>query len=257
MTSNIDVTQIENPVRVVLFGASGRMGGAVAKRLETDQHARYAGSVRRSNTDNGALEGLDASQQVQDVQTLLADAHAAIDFTLPEGVHTHVALCARFGVPYVCGVTALSDDTLKELQSFATDLPVLWAPNMSTGVTVCFGAAADIASRLGAGFSVSITDIHHAGKQDAPSGTALEFGRVIRDAAKKDVDIAYESVREGTHPGEHHLVFRSGSDVIELRHRAGTRDEFAAGAVRAAQWLATQTPGFYNMRNVLGITGSA
>ena len=165
-------------------------------------------------------------------------------------------MCRQHALAYVCGVTALTAETRAAMSDASAHTAVLWAPNMSVGVTVCFGAAADIASRLGAGFSVAIHDIHHAAKKDAPSGTALEFGRVIEAASSGDVDIGYSSVREGDHPGEHRIMFSAGTDVIELRHRAGDRGEFARGAVRAARWLSKQPAGLYNMRNVLGITSS-
>ncbi len=242
-------------LQVVVFGATGRMGAAVVDKLAHSAFA-YVGSVRRK-AGSDQLEGVTAKGAVVSLESLLDSADVAIDFSLPEAVQRHVSLCQSHKLPYTCGVTALTDDTLEALDSAAKSLPVLWAPNMSTGVTVCFGAAADMAARLGQGFSVAITDIHHAGKMDAPSGTALEFGRVIEQASGGDVDITYDSVREGSHPGEHHIVFRSDGDLIELRHRAGDRAEFASGAIRAAEWLATRQSGLYNMRNVLGITSSS
>ena len=245
----------ERPVRIVVFGASGRMGRSVIDVIANGAGTMLAGSVRRGS--RGELEFMDAGGQAVESQALLAQADAAIDFTLPEAVNAHVALCSEHDLPYVCGVTGLGEHTLAILAQMARQQAVLWAPNMSTSVTICFGAAADIAARLDAGFTVSIADIHHEGKKDAPSGTALEFGRVIQAASAGEVEISYSSVREGSHPGEHHIVFRSANDVIELRHCAGSRSEFAAGAVRAAQWIAEQPPGLYNMRNVLGITSSS
>ncbi len=244
----------DRPVRVVVFGASGRMGQAIQEILSSDSGTELAGAVGRSRS--GAAEYVDAAGQYVDAARLMADADVAIDFTLPEAVDAHVTLCGDHKVPYVCGVTGLDERALDLFSQQSADQAILWAPNMSTSVTITFGAAADIARRLGADFHVSIADIHHQGKKDAPSGTALEFGRVIQEASQHEVDIVYSSVREGAHPGEHHIVFQSGSDEIELRHRAGDRREFAVGAVRAAVWLVEQPPGLYNMRNVLGITSS-
>ncbi len=232
------------------------MGAAVVSKLSGLETLLFGGLVRRIK-GSAELEGVDASGASVALDLLLASADVAIDFSLPGAVERHVNLCSEHMLPYLCGVTALDDDTVNALSVAATAIPVLWAPNMSTGVTICFGAAAEIATRLGKGFSVAITDIHHAGKQDAPSGTALEFGRVIQQASAGDVEIAYESVREGSHPGEHHIVFSHGGDQIELRHAAGDRGEFASGAIRAAQWLSSREPGLYNMRNVLGITSSS
>jgi len=231
------------------------MGVTVVGKLANHEALLFGGLVRRIQS-SPEFEGVDASGTPVALDVLLASVDVAIDFSLPEAVERHVSLCSKHKVPYVCGVTALDDHTLNALSAAATAISVLWAPNMSTGITICFGAVADIATRLDRDFSVAITDIHHAGKQDAPSGTALEFGRVIQQASSGDVEIAYESVREGSHPGEHHIVFSLGADQIEIRHAASDRGEYASGAIRAAQWLISREPGLYNMRNVLGITSS-
>ncbi|MFK8029420.1 MAG: 4-hydroxy-tetrahydrodipicolinate reductase [Gammaproteobacteria bacterium] len=245
--------------RVVLFGATGRMGATVAQCVSQDPAATLVGSIHRSDTDE--REGRDLHGLLVSVDDLLGQADVAIDFTLPQAVERHVALCGEHRVPYVCGVTALPDSTLDALALQASSIPVLWAPNMSPGVTICFAAAADMARRLSSGgggsYEVAITDIHHSGKLDAPSGTALEFGRVIAKASLTEPAITYDSVREGSHPGEHHILFKAGGDQIELRHKAGDRGEFASGALRAASWLIGQPSGLYNMRNVLGITSSS
>ncbi len=242
------------PARVVLFGASGRMGQAIRAVLFHEPRAELVGVAGRNSS--GELEFRDCDGGSLSAAEVLEQADVAIDFTLPEAVEAHATLCGSNNLPYVCGVTGLSEQNLEALGRLSSQNALLWAPNMSTSVTVCFGAVADIAQRLGADVHVSITDIHHEAKKDAPSGTALEFGRVIAEASPHDVDIVYSSVREGAHPGEHHIVFQSGSDEIEVRHRAGDRAEFAIGAVRAARWLVEQPSGFYNMRNVLGITSS-
>lgn len=246
-------------LKVVLFGFSGRMGSAIAQRLYNDDSATLHGSVRRDSKGSDALIGFDADGHPIELELLLSSGDVAIDFSLPEAVEKHATLCAQSDLPYVCGVTALTEDTLGVLATLATSLPLLWAPNMSTAVNLCFGAVADIAARLPSGFSVRIHDIHHAAKKDAPSGTALEFGRQIQQATtgSEPVRIDYSSVREGHHPGEHHIMFSAGTDQIEVRHRAGARDEFAAGAIQAARWLSNQSDGLYNMLNALGITSSS
>ncbi|MEM7081817.1 MAG: 4-hydroxy-tetrahydrodipicolinate reductase [Pseudomonadota bacterium] len=240
--------------RVVLFGATGRMGRALQLVLAESAQAAFFGAVGRVVA--GGHVATDATGAATDPKNLLEQADVCIDFTLPETLGTHLDLCTQHRVAYVSGVTGLGDAAQDALDHAADTIPLLWAPNMSTSVNVCFGAAADIARRLSGEVSVSIHDIHHAGKQDAPSGTALEFGRLIQATGATLQPIRYTSVRDGRHPGEHHILFESGTDQIELRHRAGDRREFAVGAVRAASWLIDQSPGRYNMQNVLNITNS-
>jgi 4-hydroxy-tetrahydrodipicolinate reductase len=123
---------------------------------------------------------------------------------------------------------------------------------MSEGVTVLNAVLSEVSGVLSPAFSVSIEEVHHSGKRDAPSGTALMLRETIaaaRGVAADAVTIASE--RRGDVPGDHSVTFSSPSEALTFSHSVTTRDVFAAGALRAAEWLCEQGPGLYSMHDVL------
>ena len=258
MTSPVSDLSTTEPslIDVGLCGATGRMGQVVANTLADHPATRLAAvSAGGSHPRIGKALAPHHDVVLQTPGELMKHCAVVIDFSLPDAVVEHAGLCEQHKLPYVCGVTSLNDRTIAKLSKLARTVPVLWAPNMSVGVNLAFDAVRNIAGNLNKPFSVSILDIHHAGKNDAPSGTALEFGRIISVASGTNPEITYESVREGHNPGEHLVAFDAGGERLEVRHCADSRRDFADGAVRAALWLHRQSPGLYNMRNVLGNSG--
>ncbi len=149
----------------------------------------------------------------------------------------------------------------------AERLPVLMAPNMAVGVNVMFRLAAELARMVGSDYDMEILEYHHNKKRDAPSGTArrlLEIVAAEREltvevpgregdvGARKPEEIGVHAVRAGDIVGEHHLIVAGNNETIELVHRAGSRQNFASGALRAAAWLNGRKPGLYEMDDVLG-----
>lgn len=256
MASHPDSGKRLNPIRVVLLGATGRMGHALVAALSRhSQVALMAVATRPESSQLGkVLEGTSLTVQTADQALLGADV--AIDFSMPEACQHHVQLCRQYQVAYVSGVTGLNAEQLDGLHALAQSVPVLWAANMSLAVNACFGAAAQLAKSFASDLDVNILDIHHENKKDAPSGTALAFGEWITKA-NPTASITYESRREGAHPGEHLISYTSGDELIELRHRAGSREQFAGGAVQAAVWLTDKSPGMYKMTDLLNITTSS
>jgi 4-hydroxy-tetrahydrodipicolinate reductase len=119
------------------------------------------------------------------------------------------------------------------------------------GVNVFFKVAQEIARAL-PNYEVRIREAHHAHKQDKPSGTALQVGRLIEDVTRRKV-FYDESKREGEIVGDHRVIFSSQEDALELFHHAETRDIFALGALQAAKWVVGKKPGLYSMQDVLGL----
>ncbi|HEY4547425.1 MAG TPA: 4-hydroxy-tetrahydrodipicolinate reductase, partial [Pedomonas sp.] len=143
--------------------------------------------------------------------------------------------------------------------------------NMSLGVNLLAALVKQAAARLGDDWDIEVLEMHHRHKVDAPSGTALLLGRAaaegrgvdleeksvrVRDGitgARKAGDIGFATLRGGSVPGDHTVMFAAENEVIELSHHAQSRAIFARGAVRAALWLAGQKPGRYSMNDVLGL----
>jgi 4-hydroxy-tetrahydrodipicolinate reductase len=153
----------------------------------------------------------------------------------------------------------------------ATAIPVVLAPNTSLGVTVLLKLVADAARALGSGYDIEVVEAHHRMKRDAPSGTALRLAEAAAEASGRDLaataryarhgdvgprtgeEIGIQTIRGGDVIGDHTVFFLGLGERVEITHRASSRDTFARGAVRAAEWLAGKGPGLYDMRDVLGL----
>jgi 4-hydroxy-tetrahydrodipicolinate reductase len=175
----------------------------------------------------------------------------------------------------VVGTTGLQADQRREIEQLAQSVPVVFAPNMSIGVNVCFQVLKDIVRTLGEGFDIEIVELHNNKKKDSPSGTAVRMGEIIADTLGRDYaqvanyhregmcgertkeEIGMQTVRGGDIVGEHTVYFIGMGERIELTHRAMNRDMFARGAIRAAAWLAGKGPGLFDMQDVLGLSAQS
>jgi 4-hydroxy-tetrahydrodipicolinate reductase len=178
----------------------------------------------------------------------LTTAEVALDFSHPSAVLSHVEQCVRFNTPLVIGTTGW-DHPLKEL---ASSIGILYAPNFSIGVYLFLklirysGTLFDpFPEYVGAGI-----EIHHAGKKDAPSGTAKAMQAAL------GTEVPMSSVRLGSITGKHSLLFDSPSDTITLSHEAKNREGFALGALQAAHWLIGKQ-GYYTLDDMMEETTHA
>jgi 4-hydroxy-tetrahydrodipicolinate reductase len=180
-------------------------------------------------------------------------------------------LAVRLGKPLVIGTTGLGAAEEGAVRDAATRVPIVWAANTSLGINLLLGLVEQAAQRLGADWDIEIMEMHHRGKVDAPSGTALALGRAAAGARGVSFDavatrgrdgitgprpagaIGFAALRGGDNIGEHHVVFAGMGEMLELTHRATNRGIYALGAVRAALWLAGRPPGLYGMKEVLGL----
>jgi 4-hydroxy-tetrahydrodipicolinate reductase len=231
--------------------------------------AAAASSDPSQGRDLGELAGLGSIgvSVTADVASALLGAEVVIDFTVASAVKPLLALASRAKVAVVCGTTNLDESTRAALDSTAEAVPVLWAPNMSLGVQVLAELVQQAVRRLGPGFDAEIVEIHHRRKVDSPSGTAKRLADAVRavrpDAvelhgrdgdvgARTDREMAVLGVRGGDVIGDHTVYLLGMGERIELTHRASSRDLFAHGALRAAEFLAGKPPGRYTIADVLG-----
>lgn len=233
-------------VRLAVIG-DGKMGRAVAQLAE----AHGCEVVALLGEVQVAAHGLSTA--------MLGSADVAIEFTVPSSAAKNVRQCLALGVPVVCGTTGWDEERVVvegEVAAAGTGA-FLWAPNFSLGVHV-FARIAEHAARLiaaaNAGFDAAQIETHHAAKLDAPSGTARLLAQ--RVALGLGHDIVTTSVRTGSVPGTHELLFDAPFEQISLTHVARDRRVFAAGALTAARWLAG-TPrrnGVFTLDHLLGTT---
>ncbi|MDH3588367.1 MAG: 4-hydroxy-tetrahydrodipicolinate reductase [Gammaproteobacteria bacterium] len=258
-------------LRIAVLGAGGRMGQAVVNAIGDHDELILSGAlVRPGSTHVGRAAGPDVAYTDQPVGAL-DGAEIAIDFTLPQAFNSNVTACLEAHCPMVIGTTGLSATQKIRLRDVGRDLPLVWSPNMSIGVNLCFHLTELAAAALAVDYDAEIVDEHHRYKRDVPSGTALQFGELIAAARGQEFDkvmdfrapgksrqrhsgdIGFSAVRAGTEVGKHTVMFSSDSETVELRHRAMHRGAFADGALRAARWLAGRPAGLYSMTDVLGL----
>jgi 4-hydroxy-tetrahydrodipicolinate reductase len=196
-------------------------------------------------------------------------ADVYIDFTSPASSMLYLEQAAAMGLPAVIGTTGLSAEQQARLKEISQKIPVFWAPNMSIGVNVMYKIAAAMTKMLGPDYDIEILEAHHHNKVDAPSGTALKLQETIAQArnlspkktlvtgrqgqvgARTPEEIGVLALRGGDIVGDHTVFFCGPGERLELIHRAQTRDTFAQGAVRAAQWLVGKAPGLYSIEDTL------
>ena len=264
-------------LRVAVTGASGRMGQAVARAVSAEPETELACLVARPGN---RLVGSSAASivgdencpiSVSDVLDLEA-VDVVIDFTLPESSLLNARACAEAGVPVVIGTTGFSEAEQADLESSLTSVARCQAANFSTGVNLAYRLLSLAAQVMGADSDIEIHEAHHKHKIDAPSGTALAMGQAVAGAmgqslsdvaqydrsAEREVrapgSIGFSVTRAGEIVGEHTVLFAAEGERLEITHKAGSRDAFANGAVRAAKFIANKPAGTYTMSDVLGLS---
>lgn len=264
-------------VRIAIPGAAGRMGQELVRTcqstagVETGAVSEHADSPAIGR-DSGEIAGIDPAGVLIQDSLDPQNFDVLIDFTRPQPAMKHLQLCLQQNKAMVIGTTGFSAEEKKAISTAAKEIPVVFAPNMSVGVNLCFKLLATAAEVLGDSVDIEIIEAHHRHKVDAPSGTALGMGEVIAEALGRDLDdcavygregntgererttIGFSTIRAGDIVGEHTVMFASEGERIEITHKASSRATFANGAIRAAKWLAEQPAGLYSMQDVLGLS---
>jgi 4-hydroxy-tetrahydrodipicolinate reductase len=263
---------------LIVCGVGGRMGGAVVRAAQQLANVRVVAAIDRPGSarlgsDAGAICGAGSiGIPVTDkIDAGLKARHVIIDFTNPEASIGFLRSAAKSRMPMVIATTGFTPKQRTEIKRLARRTPTLLSANTSLGVNVLVSLLGKAAKMLGDDYDVEIVEAHHRFKKDAPSGTALALGRAVAETLGRDLEqvgisgrkgivgergtkeIALLSVRAGDIVGEHTVIFGGIGERLEFIHRAHSRDTFARGALRAAQWLAKRKPGLYTMQDVLGL----
>jgi 4-hydroxy-tetrahydrodipicolinate reductase len=241
-------------VRVLLIGAKGRMGQAIAAAADA--------------ADAVIVAGLD---QGDDLTKEIDACEVVVDFSHPSATDEVCRACLGAGKPLVVGTTGHSNNERALLEKASKSVPVVFSPNFSIGVNALFWLTRKAAEMLGEDFDLEIAETHHRLKKDAPSGTAKKLAEILCEVRKldyaKDVvhgreglvgerpaaQIGVHSIRGGDVVGDHTVTFAGRGERLELTHEASSRETFAAGALRAALWVAERPAGLYSMEDVLGL----
>src|SRR5271166_4732957 len=264
--------------RMGVVGCAGRVGRTLVAEIAASEGCSLAGGCVKPgsghvNQDIGELAGIGriGIPVGDNAEKLIGDSDVAIDFTTAAATALHAGLAAKLGKAMVIGTTGLSPAESEAVRQAAHNVPIVWAPNMSLGINLLLGLVEEVARRLGPEWDVEIMEMHHRGKVDAPSGTALALGRAVaagrgvvfeevqqrgRDGItgpRRSGDIGFAALRGGDAVGDHHVIFAGAGERLELIHRATSRSIYAKGAVQAARWVVGRPPGVYGLDDVLGL----
>ena len=211
---------------------------------------------------------IDEGDKLTDV---IEAADVVIDFSSHNATAAIAALCASHGKAIVIGTTGHSSEDRSHIHAFSSQIPMVLSSNFSTGVNTLFWLTRRAAEILGPDFDLEIVEMHHRHKRDAPSGTARTLAEILAQVRQRQLDdvlrhgrsgivgertsseIGMHSIRGGDVVGDHTVIFAQAGERVELTHKASSRETFANGALRAAQWVVTQKPGLYDMQDVLGL----
>lgn len=263
---------------VIVCGSKGRMGAAIISVLKERELVYYAAGVDsgyvQAETGPGAVNAeapVFAGLEDAIISTNGISSRVIIDFTSASASVDNAKKAAAAGIPIVIGSTGFSPSDAGSVVESAKSAPIVLSGNMSLGINVLLNAVYGVSGYLGSAYDCEIIETHHNKKKDAPSGTAKMLAESVAkqrnvglsekavyvrygDAAgRKNGEIGIFSVRAGDVIGEHRVIFAGNEEIIEIKHTAISRNNFARGAVRAAEWLIGKKNGFYDMRDVLGL----
>lgn len=240
---------------IIITGSKGRMGQSLVACAARNPELKLVGQV-----DEG-----------DDLRPGIGRADVVVDFSSHGATPGIAALCAEHKKALVIGTTGHSDAERSQISNFKSQIPMVWSSNFSTGVNALFWLSRKAAEILGPEFDIEIVEMHHRTKKDAPSGTARTLAELLAAARRLDLDkaarhgrvgivgertaaeIGIHSVRGGDVVGDHTVMFANTGERVELTHKASSRETFARGALRAAQWVVSRKPGLYDMMDVLGL----
>lgn len=265
-------------IKVIIAGATGRMGQRVAHMVNEHPDLKYAGAFEA--TGNPAI-GRDVGEIVfgkkngviigEGIESVIEHGDVIIDFTFHSATMSFARVAAQHGRAMVIGTTGLSAEELAELAELSNSFPCVQAPNMSICVNVLFKLAKKAAAILGDSYDIEILEAHHNKKKDAPSGTALKLGEMAAEGVNRNLaevgvferngiigerkpkEIGIQSLRAADIVGEHTIYFAGAGERLEISHRAHSRDHFAKGAAAAAAWIVGKKNGIHDMFEVLGL----
>ena len=246
-------------------GAGGRMGRLLVRAVLAAKDCELVGALEAADNPNLGEEVVDgcAVKLRDDPQEFFENAEAVIDFSTADATAKLAILAAEHGRPLVIGTTGFDDKAKKILGDMARRIPILVAANMSKGIKLLRSLTATAAQAVD--WDIEILDVHHSGKRDAPSGTALALGEeaaaargeppppsVTRNGERQAGEIGYASIRGGNVVGEHSVELIGNGERIIIKHIATDRSIYASGAVEALRWLAGRPPGFYTIDDCFG-----
>jgi 4-hydroxy-tetrahydrodipicolinate reductase len=255
MTRNTQHAARITMTKIIITGSKGRMGVALIACAPMHPHLEISGKI----------------DQGDELRSVIENGDVVVDFSSHNATPGIAALCALHKKAIVIGTTGHSEDARSQISNFKSQIPIVLSSNFSTGVNALFWLTRKAAEILGPSYDLEVVEMHHRMKRDAPSGTAKTLAEVLAQVRKQQLEkvirhgrfgipgertaeeIGMHSLRGGDVVGDHTVIFAAAGERVELTHKASSRETFANGALRAAEWVVKQKPGLYDMQDVLGL----
>lgn len=248
---------------ILLNGCNGKMGQAIVSLVAQRNDCRIIAGV---DIQNKQLNDFPVFDKINNVPENIHPS-VIIDFTNPVALKPLADFAKEKKIPLVVATTGLSENDMEYLRNISEHTSVFYSANMSIGICLVKELVKRATAFLGEGFDIEIIEKHHNQKLDAPSGTALAiadcinsvdnnkyeyiYDRHSRKAKRSPREIGFSSVRGGNIVGDHDIIFAGNNEIVEISHKALSRNIFADGAVRAALFLKDKKSGFYSMDNLI------
>lgn len=268
-------------IKIAITGAAGKMGRTLIQTIKETDGVEITAAIEQPGlpvigTDAGDLAGVGhlGIPITDDLAASCGLFDVLVDFTIAAATVENIEVCAANDRKMIIGTTGLSEADKNQLTEITRKIAVVFASNFSVGVNATFRLLEVAAEIFGDSVDIEIIEAHHRHKVDAPSGTAITMGEVIADTLGRDLNevrvpgrdgitgerprgaIGFHSVRAGDIVGEHTVIFAGTGERVEITHKAHSRVNFAEGAIRAAIWVAGQSHGLFDMRDVLGLNSN-
>lgn len=249
-------------IKLILNGCNGKMGRVISRiASESDKHEIAAGVDINTALENPYPVYTSFSQCRE-------QADVIIDFSHPSSLEGLLNFAKERKLPTIVATTGLSTEQRKAVADAAEEIPIFFSANMSLGINLLIELAKKATAILEENFDIEIIEKHHNQKIDAPSGTALAIADAIADTMSETAEYVYDrhnsrskrrkneiglhAVRGGTIVGEHDVIFAGCDEVIEIKHTAASKEVFAVGAVKAAEFMYKKSAGLYSMSDLIG-----
>ncbi len=266
-------------LNVVICGAAGRMGRENIGVFHDDSGVEIVGAIEMKQSTNigrdaGIVAGIDKIniKITPDLEEVIERSHVVVDFTKPEATMDHLNIVKKYRKAIVIGTTGFSENHISLIKEYSKSVPVVLSPNMSQGVNILFHLVKKAAQLFGEQYDIEILEMHHNQKKDAPSGTAMQLGKIVARARGKNLEdvgrferhgiigerkkgeIGISSLRLADVIGDHSVIFGGLGERIELTHRSTSRKNYALGALRAAKFVTGKKKGIFSLSDVLDLT---
>ncbi len=265
-------------IKVIICGAGGRMGRENIAVFNNDCDINIIGAIEDKQSkllghDAGTIAGINSIgiNIISNLEEVIEGSDALVDFTNPEATLDNLKSVKKYGKAIVIGTTGFTEDQISIIKEYSNNIPVVLSPNMSQGVNILFYLVKKASELLDGQYDVEIFEIHHNLKKDAPSGTALQFGKIIAQTRGKSLEevgiyarhgivgerkkgeIGISSLRLSDVVGDHSIIFGGPGERIEFTHKSNSRKNYSTGALRAVKWIVKKQNGFFSMNDVMGI----